>query len=223
MVKKSLLLFIALISIQVSIGQVARLQLGPAVSNLEWSVDNIRRIGHEDNLTGKSIFIGLDYMNRNHFNLSTNIGYLQKGDRSEIAYTNDEGEVLKFPMLEAIFDYFSVNTLAEIKLPIHQQFIPYVSIGPRIEYLSSYSKDFSFIEEMNELPKISYGVNVGGGIKLDFQRLQVGIRTDYYLNVRKMADWISNSDDSGWIEDKTYLVNLTVGYKLRGYGKRERK
>jgi hypothetical protein len=68
---------------------------------------------------------------------------------------------------------------------------------------------------MDELPKFSYGLNAGGGIKLNFRRLQVGVRSDYYLNVRKMADWISNSDDKGWIDDQTYLVNLTVGYKLR--------
>lgn len=215
MVKKSLLLLIAFISIHVSFAQVIRLQAGPVISNLDWSVENIMRIGPDKNLVGKSVFIGVDYLNGRHFNLSTNIGYLQKGDRSDIAYINDEGELLVFPEMEAVFDYLSLNTLAEFKLPIGHRFIPYISIGPRIEYLYGYTKDFSFIDEMDELPNYAYGVNLGGGFKVNLRRWQIGIRSDYYLNVRKLADWVTNSDDSGWIDDKTYLVNLTVGYKLR--------
>lgn len=210
-----MLLFIALLSMQLAFGQVLHVQFGPTISNLEWSVENIRRIGPDEHLTGRSAFIGLDYLNSRYFNLSTNIGYLQKGDRSEIAYLQEGGETLEFPMMKALFEYFSANTLAEVKLPIRHRFIPYISFGPRMDYLYSYSKDFSFIEEMNELPRYSYGMNVGGGIKLNFRRLQIGARSDYYLNVRKMADWLSNSNDPGWIDDQTYLVNLTVGYKLR--------
>lgn len=215
MIKKPLLLFIIFLSLQWSYGQVIHLQLGPTISNLEWSVENILPIGPNKYLTGKSAFIGVDYLNSRHFNLSTNLGYLQKGDRSEIAYIKEDGEMLAFPLMKAMFEYFSVNTLAEIKLPVMRRLIPFVSIGPRMDYLYSYSKDFSFIEEINELPHYSYGLNVGGGIKLGFRRLQLGVRSDYYLNVRRMADWVSNSNDSGWIDDQTYLVNLTVGYKLR--------
>lgn len=215
MVKKSLLLSITFFCLQLSFGQVLHLQFGPSISNLEWSVENIKRIGPDKTLMGKSAFIGLDYLNSRHFNLATNIGYIQKGDRSDIAYLQEEGEILVFPKMKALFEYYTLNTLAEIKLPIKNTIIPFVSVGPRIEYLNSYSKDFSFVEEMDELPKFSYGLNAGGGIKLNFRRLQVGVRSDYYLNVRKMADWISNSDDKGWIDDQTYLVNLTVGYKLR--------
>ncbi|MGE5426391.1 MAG: hypothetical protein ACM3O8_00770 [Methylococcaceae bacterium] len=214
MVKKSLLLFITFFSLQLSFGQVIHLQFGPSISNLQWSVENIRRIGSDKTLTGRSAFIGLDYLNSRHFNLSTNVGYLQKGDRSDIAYIKGEGDILVFPAMKALFEYFSFNTLAEIKLPISKRFIPYISFGPRVDYLFSYTKDFSFIEEINQMPRYAYGANAGGGIKLDFRRLQVGVRSDYYFNLNKMANWGSNSDTS-WIEDTTYLVNLTVGYKLR--------
>ncbi|HLN73987.1 MAG TPA: hypothetical protein VK205_11875 [Prolixibacteraceae bacterium] len=214
MVKKSLLLFITFFSLQLSFGQVIHLQFGPSISNLQWSVENIRRIGSDKTLTGRSAFIGLDYLNSRHFNLSTNVGYLQKGDRSDIAYIKGEGDILVFPAMKALFEYFSFNTVAEIKLPISKRFIPYISFGPRVDYLFSYTKDFSFIEEINQMPRYAYGANAGGGIKLDFRRLQVGVRSDYYFNLNKMANWGSNSDTS-WIEDTTYLVNLTVGYKLR--------
>lgn len=215
MVKKSLLLIIAFIGIHYTYGQVIRMQGGPSVSNLEWSVENIKRLGLDETFMGKSAFIGLDYLNSHYFNLSTNLGYLQKGDRSDIAYINDNGEVLVIRGLEAVFDFFSLNTLAEFKFPIQQQFIPYISLGPRIEYLHSYTKDFSFIEQMDDLPSYSYGFNLGAGIKLDFRRLQLGIRTDYYMKTAKMAEWGSDSEERGWIDDTTYLVNLTIGYKLR--------
>lgn len=214
MVKKSLLLIIAFLGIHSTYGQVIRLQGGPSVSNLEWSVENIRRLGPDEIFIGKSAFIGLDYLNSRYFNLSTNIGYLQKGDRSDIAYINDE-EVMVFRGLEAVFDFFSLNTLAEFKLPIKQQFIPYISLGPRIEYLQAYTKDFSFIEQMDELPNYAYGFNLGAGFRLDFRRLQVGIRTDYYLKTAKMAEWDSDGEEKEWIDDTTFLVNLTIGYKLR--------
>lgn len=214
MVKKSLLLFITFFSLQLSFGQVIHVQFGPSISNLQWSVENIRRIGSDKTLTGRSAFIGLDYLNSRHFNLSTNVGYLQKGDRSDIAYIKGEGDILVFPAMKALFEYFSFNTVAEIKLPISKRFIPYISFGPRVDYLFSYTKDFSFIEEINQMPRYAYGANAGGGIKLDFRRLMVGVRSDYYFNLNKMANWGSNSDTS-WIEDTTYLVNLTVGYKLR--------
>jgi hypothetical protein len=41
--------------------------------------------------------------------------------------------------MKALFEYYTLNTLAEIKLPIKNTIIPFVSVGPRIEYLNSYS------------------------------------------------------------------------------------
>jgi len=166
-------------------------------------------------LVGNSVFIGLDYLQGRHFNLSSNIGYLRKGDISEITYINDEDQVFELPSLKVVFDYFSFNTQAEVNFPIRKRWIPFVSAGPRIEYLYSYTKDFSFIEELDDLPTFYYGLNLGGGIKYDLPRWQVGLRSEYYVNLSNIAEWVSKDVGKGWINDRTFLINLSVGYKLR--------
>ncbi|HET6559679.1 MAG TPA: hypothetical protein VFG54_20305 [Prolixibacteraceae bacterium] len=191
-----------------------KIQSGPSISNLEWSIDNFVPRGNNEYLLGKSAFIGVDYLNRRYFNLSTNVGYLQKGDRSEVAYTVSEGNTMELPMMEAKFEYLSANTMAEIKYPLMRILVPYISVGPRFDFMISYPEELSFIKEIEEITPYSYGFNLGGGVKLDFRSLQLGVRSDYYLNLAKIANWVSASNSDSWIEDKTLLINFTLGYKL---------
>jgi len=216
MMKKVVLIAIVLLSVHFSFAQVIKIQSGPTISNLEWSIENLEPRGVNKYLLGSSAFIGVDYLNHKHFNLSTNIGYLQKGDESEVAYTIGEGEILELPMMKAKFEFVSANTLVEIKYPLWRAFIPYLSVGPRIDLMVSYPEDFSFIKEIDELSPYSYGVNLGGGVKFDFRYIQLGLRSDYYMNITKIADWVSKDEiKDGWIDDQTVLVNFTLGFKLR--------
>jgi hypothetical protein len=215
MIQKILLVVLLFISCQLSYGQIIRIQAGPTVSNLDWSVENIIPRGENQVLVGNSVFLGYDYLPSRHFNLSSNIGYLRKGDISEITYINDEGQAFELPSLKVVFDYFSLNTQAEVNFPFKKRIIPFISAGPRIEYLYSYTKDFSFIEELDDLPTFYYGLNLGGGIKYDLPRWQVGLRSEYYVNLTNIAEWVSSDVGKGWINDQTFLINLSVGYKLK--------
>ena len=215
MLKKILLIIYLIVSTHSSFGQIIKLQAGPSVSNLEWSIDNITPRGEEKVLVGNSVFLGIDYLEHRHFNLSSHLGYLRKGDRSEITYVDDDGQVFELPSIKVVFDYFSFNTQAEFNFPFKNHLIPFVGAGPRVDYLYSYTKDFSFIEELDDLPTFYYGLNLGGGFKLDYPHWQVGLRSEYYVNISNIAEWVSKDVGKGWINDKTFLINLSVGYKIK--------
>lgn len=205
-----LLLFALFFANNLLTAQTIKFQTGIAVSNFDWTIGSPSWEHENESLTGFSSFsIGLDYWNHKYFNLSSNLGYLKKGGKVTVkaidgSDTYSELEIAEAPIrydmiLSAKLDYLSLNTCFEAKYPFKNNITPFISIGPRIDFLlNSYD-----IYKDN-----SYGLICGGGIKYNIQKIQIGIRSDYYWN-------FDNIDKNGEINDKTFTVNLTIGYKLR--------
>jgi hypothetical protein len=85
-----------------------------------------------------------------------------------------------------------------------------------LDYLVNYSKTFDGLNEIDELNSISIGLIFGGGLKYDISNLQVGLRTDYYLDFTNVADWyIKNTGIGGKVSVNTMTITLTIGYRLK--------
>jgi len=197
--KRLALLSIALLIAGVSFGQVLKIQSGVSISNID-----IQTSGNSDNLTqdnkrlvGYSFFVGMDYLQHKNFNLSSNIGMLRKGGQA-LLYSNwGYGQGIK-----ATLDYLSLNTTCDFQFPIEDKITPYISFGPRVDVL---------LNSISEYNKINYGLLLGGGLKYDInKKLQLGLRADYYLNLRD----ISKTGQTRTVSDKTFTTNLVLGYRL---------
>lgn len=197
--KRSKLLSIALLVTVLSFGQTLKFQSGVSISTIDMQTSGSTTGLTKENkrLVGYSFFVGMDYLQHKNFNLSSNIGMLRKGGQS-MFYTNwGYGQGIK-----ATLDYLSLNTTFDFQFPIEDKVIPFISFGPRVDLL---------LNSISEYNKFNYGLLLGGGLKYPLSdKLQLGLRADYYLNLRD----ITKTGQDRTISDKTFTTNLVLGYRL---------
>lgn len=188
-------------------GQTIKIQGGTSISKLDWQNADQR---NNKKLIGHSVFAGLDYFDKQYFNLSSNIGLIRKGGEYDINFDSDE-----IASDKPILDYLSMNTTIDFKYSIKEKFTPFISVGPRVDFLIK-KKYFYSLKGNGELNDASIGLLLGGGFKYDISNLQFGLRADYYLNFTEVADWtIESIGKGGEVSVNTFTINLTIGYKLK--------
>jgi len=199
-------------------GQTIKIQGGTSISNLNWELMgvNVDPI-YEETLIGYSFFAGIDYFDKQYFNLSSNIGMIRKGGKDEVQLTDISGALTGQTITEkATLNYLSLNTTIDFKYSIKETVTPFISFGPRFDYLLSSSEHFDGLEEIDKLKNTSIGLILGGGLKYDISNIQFGLRADYYLDFAKVAEWkIENTGNDGEVTVNTFTVNITIGYKLK--------
>jgi hypothetical protein len=191
-------------------GQTIKIQTGTSLSNLAWSNSDIH--AYEKTLTGYSFFAGTDFLNKKYFNLSSNIGFLRKGGKGGAIIYDINGNPVGETSEKAKFDYFSFNSTIDLKYPIKDKINPFISFGPRFDYLLSYYNNemIKMVDKMDGLEKCNIGLILGTGFYYDFTKFQFGLLADYYFNFKNIADWPVVLE----FADKTFTINLTIGYKL---------
>ena len=191
-------------------GQIVKIQGGTSISKLDWDVKGSDWVMFNEALIGYSIFAGIDYIDKQYFNLSSNIGMVRKGGTNEIQFMNSK-QILK---AEQTLDYLSINTMIEFKYRIKKTISPFISFGPRFDYLLHNGK-FDTFEGLINLKSTSVGLILGGGLKYDISSFQFGLRADYYLDFTNVTDWSTVNTRVVGESVNTFTINLGVGYRLK--------
>ena len=219
-----LILLVCLIS-NFTFGQVLKVQTGVSVSSLyarsEFQGDVLTK--QYEPLLGHSIFLGLDYIVKKHYSLSSNVGVVRKGSTEKYFRVNESGEWVDATRKETL-DYFSINAVADLKYPIKEKIIPYVSIGPRVDFLldNEYGSEFligGVFTKRDFLNSYNYGLLLGGGVNYIFPKFDIGLRGDYYLNARDVINSPERAANNGHYSsydanDKTFTIHMVVGVKI---------
>lgn len=213
------LLFLILFFSLSNKAQTLSVQNGICVSNVDWKISGYgSNVGVSESkpLIGYSFFTGLDYWNKKYFQLSSNLGVLQKGWKTEHTLTNHFGTVMGTETIKTKLNYVSINSLLNFKIPINDKIRPFIGIGPRFDYLFFSDADFDFYSQTNSLSKTSYGLISGVGITFNFSIIQLGLRADYYTNFNTLVDW---KNESAGLSQNATIRNITInfmfGLKLR--------
>ncbi|MDR2963109.1 MAG: hypothetical protein LBU90_05715 [Bacteroidales bacterium] len=209
---KKILLVLCLFSITfVSHAQIIKIQGGTAISKLQWSVGT-NDVSVNKTFIGYAIFAGVDYCNTLFFNLSSNVGALRKGGKTNILIMDSLG-FFTGKTVTPSFDYLSLNTTIDLKYPTKENLYPFISIGPRCDFLVH--KTWIDPETIDKLQHVSVGLLVGGGVKYDVANLQFGAQAHYYVDFMPIAQWENTPDNSrSKISTRTFTVTASVGYKL---------
>jgi len=215
--KKIGLLLIGLTITVITNGQILKIQGGTSISTLDWKLNGIDVRAFEKTLIGYSFFAGIDYLDKQYFNLSSNIGMVRKGGKGTIPLMSIGGDIITEYIEKATLDYLTINTTIDFKYPVKETIYPFISFGPRFDYLLCSSNLFNAISEFDGMKSTSIGIILGGGLKYDISNLQFGLRADYYLNFSdKVAEWTINSaGDGGQVFVNAFTINLTIGYRLK--------
>lgn len=206
-VMKKMFLFLSsvlFIPILVS-AQSITMQCGVAQSSLDvWYPGFDTKISNPTFLVGMQY--GLPFLPEKYLNLASNVGYIRKGGEGIVTSFDENGIALPPKLFKLRYDYISINTCLEANLPIGTFFKPFLSAGPRIDFLVKATADGQSASDRNA---VSYGAILGGGFKFDLGLVQLGARGDYYLNFNSIYD------SNGFTEkDKTYTLTAFVGVKI---------
>ena len=215
--KRLSIFIIGLLISKIIFAQTINLQGGPSFSKLDWPTPFSDNSVYDQSLIGYSLFLGLEYLNKTYFNLSSSIGLIRKGGKDEFDLTTPTGEptgetIIEKPKLE----FVSINTVIDLKYPATEKLFPFISAGPRFDFLISKSEHFDSLDEMKAVNSSAFGFLFGGGFKYELSKVQIGIRADYYLELNKLAEWPAEPGNlGGEVRTKTFTINLMIGYIIK--------
>jgi hypothetical protein len=189
---------------------IDRMDIISGVSNTKFIAKNIDVIS--DPTWGFFEGVGISYLNHTYWNINSNLAFCQKNGKENLydyagyvitlVYINgppNYGHVKK----NFYLNYLSFNTNICFKYPIYDLMVPYIRIGPRLDYLVQYTDVF-----YNDLKKINYGILVGMGIEKKYsKRIDLSIELIKNFNLNKI-------EDHSEINDKTIVFDVRIGYKL---------
>lgn len=197
-------------------GQVLKVEGGVAFSKLK--THGLKDVQLFDkSVTPFQMSVGLEYLDREHFNLSSSIGYLRTGGRDEIivnAITGEDGSTLDY---KYFIDYITVNTLFHIKSTVRRETY-YIGVGPRLDFkIGSKETEWDGNEPIHsEHPKMS-AVVLGLKCEAGFwyaltDRFRLGINVSYLPSFTKA--WTSPAVSDVRMTSRTFTLGAVVGYVL---------
>lgn len=192
-------------------GQVIRLDGGVAFSKLM-----SRGVKGFDQYDRKvmpfQMSVGVEYLDKELFNLSSSVGYIRKGGKSKIYETIDAVE----PTVYADYlDYVTMNTLFVLKRSVRRETY-YVGGGPRLDVKVGYHPGLPIDEDlsMNKFRPLVFGLKCELGFWYDLtDRYRLGVNFSYLPSFTKT--WKPVADDAAIkLGDRTFTLGLSLGYRL---------
>lgn len=215
---KSFFLFIFLLFCVTAINsQTLYLQTGIAYSELDWVLSEpggYREVRYMKPVTGYALGLGLEYMDRGLFSLSSEVSFYRSGGK----YTEDE-EIRLREYSEIIVDYASFGTYVNIN-PINGATKLQLQIGPRVDLLLG-DKDqdaLFFLNQNDALAEINYGFNMGLGLYHYLGKMHLGVQGVWLQRFNGLIN-LGISDSALGVgikaQEAIFLFRLSIGYKLK--------
>lgn len=158
----------------------------------------------EENIVHYSVAIGADYLEKDWFSMSSQVGYMRIGGEETNYFPNEENN-----HVSEIGDYIHLNSTFQAKIQKFNSRI-FAGIGPSVNFLIG-NKDFeSSLYEEYSFENIHVGGRAELGYTHDLDKFRFGIVGAYLFNISPTAK-------SEFIEfyNRTFSVMLTAGYRLR--------
>lgn len=162
--------------------------------------------------------VGLEYWDKEHFNLSSSIGYLRTGGRNKVVIGDEDGGILDPDFKHKYFvDYLTVNTLFNIKQTNHRQTY-YFGIGPRLDFKvgskDNSSKGVEYVNgKMPELNTVVFGLKCEAGIWFDLDdHFRLGANVSYLPSFTKA--WTSPVAPDVTMTTRSFTLGVSLGYVL---------
>lgn len=162
--------------------------------------------------------VGLEYWDKEHFNLSSSIGYLRTGGRNKVVIGDEDGGILDPDFKHKYFvDYLTVNTLFNIKQTNHRQTY-YFGIGPRLDFKvgskDNSSKGIEYVDgKMPELNTVVFGLKCEAGIWFDLDDyFRLGANISYLPSFTKA--WTSPVAPDVTMTTRSFTLGVSLGYVL---------
>jgi hypothetical protein len=218
--KIALLLSSALAPALPSMAQTLRVQAGAANASMNWQgtkPDGGTMLLFGRKSPGLYLTAGAEVQRNKYFSFSCNAGYIRKGGMDE-HIVSEPGSSRPTSYKRALhLDYITANALMECRLPLGKKLNPFISAGPRVDYLVSYNK--AAIEQRAtdySLNSLLIGANIGAGIRYTHRAMDLAFQVDYMTdisNAGNFKDPYFGTQTS--ISSRTVAYSLSLGYALK--------
>ncbi len=166
-------------------------------------------------LTGFHIGFAVEFLQHEYFSILTEIGYTQKGFKLEVDITTPdfpEGG-LGTKVLKYRFSYVYLSPMFKVRKEFGG-FIPYVFIGPRLDYLLEHPTDEFSEESAKYFNDFIFGMTYGLGLEYLFGSFGVGLifQNQYDFTLAYHHELEEGYDSGVDIKNNAFIVDLGVKY-----------
>ena len=151
--------------------------------------------------------VGAEYLDRDWFHLSSNVGVVRKGGNDDLRISMDEEADWSL-----MGTFLTLNTLFDVKKVSYDGYTFYAGAGPvvnikvgRSEEISSKLHDVSTGFDFNP---VHLGVRCELGVKKDFKRTALGLVASYQT---ALTSYVKNLSD---LRDRTFTLGITLDFML---------
>ena len=218
--KKIFLIVIAFLSIGICdmYSQVIKMEHG---ANLTWMDGG----GYAKKRGAYSFMLGCDYLEKDWFMLSSEIGYIQRGGRSLFRYTEgydpDQGQYEYNYRRIAKLDFCQINTTLRFKHDF-KHFTLFMGVGPTIDILlkdrSEWQKQPINTDQITTTETSIHHNNVLYGLKYELGiNYHINNKWNAILNLSQLNSFKGSTIghyDGDSFRNKIATLSLGIGYRL---------
>ena len=217
--KKYLLLIFFSVSYLTASTQIVSFEVGPSFSQMKWenSLSSTDEVFNE-NYVGFYTAIGLDYLQRRGFSLSSNIGYFTNGGKGTVSYTDELGNIIGDTTHTTKLNLITLNTIANYNFMAGKKISPFVGFGVGLNYLILYDEDIVFLKQFDEIDELNimlWSLIGTAGLNINLNKLRVGVEFMYNYNLNKLVNYTASSGISHQVSVNCFSVLLSLGYQLK--------
>ena len=198
--------------------QVINIKAGPAFSGMKWENSLASTDDYFNEIyVGFYTAIGLDYLQKKGFSLSSNIGYFTNGGKGTFRFLDELGVSRDTTQITKL-QFFTLNTLANYHFFAEKTLSPFIGLGIGLNYQVSYDENVKLLEqfdEEDELNIILWGLIGKAGINVNLDHFRVGMEFMYNYNLNKLVDYEGMPGFSNQVSVNYFSVLFSVGYRLK--------
>jgi len=150
--------------------QTLNVKYGKSISHLSSYFDY-------KNEVNTALFVGMDFMNKTYFDISSEIGYIKKG--GETVQMTDMGGQHYFDGVDLTLKTMEINSVFRYKPVRFNKLFLYCGIGPKLDILLSDEYNYELPEYLKQerFRKYTYGIIMSAGTCYDSKKQDSDCRT----------------------------------------------
>lgn len=162
------------------------------------------------NAASYNVSIGVEYLNRKYFQMSSELGYLCMGGKDNILIKDDTGCYIETLNLREDWNFISFNTTFRVKHPLDRHFI-YLGVGPFVDVLVG-SNEFSLAYPGFKANRVMVGVCPEIGVNYYINdKFYLGLNCSYSYSFIPIVEGLFNYN----LYNQLFACALSFGYKIK--------
>lgn len=190
--------------------QVIKLDVGTTFSSMQ---DDTPMHNFSKTLVGSSVAFGVDWLEKEWFYLSSEVGYITTGGAERIEIMDSPGLPTGEADWQLMRHNIHVNTTFRAKLALNR-FHVYLGVGPKVDipvqieltdtYNDATDSNLPFLKN-----EVMFGIKAEAGVAYNFNDVRVGLNFAYLPDFTRQASYLNQTT-----RNDIFKLSISVGYIL---------